>query len=192
MAHAAPLVSISATCSQDALLRPIAQPRRAANFSLDRGFDVGARHDGTTGFASPIIRLGQYVVELVDDERQLVRVIGEPRGMLDQKRGSGAIDRLETIAPHQRGNQARMGGFAGRRTIDVVLEVRKHFEMLGDIRIEGRQEVIEHPVAEQHHFDIERNWVGFKRDSAGEADKAAQIFDPDLTAGAACASTPSS
>ena len=53
--------------------------------------------------------------------------------------------------------------------------------MLSHVRIEGGHEVIEQPVAEQDHFDVERDRVGLKRHRAGQADEAPDILDPDLT-----------
>ena len=142
---------------EDAFLRAIAQPRRSADFLRDRRFNVGAGGDGAAGLAGPKIGFGQHVVELVDDQRQLVRVIGKPRRVLDQQRGTGAIDRLEIVPPRQRGDQARMCGLAGRRAVDIVLEVGEHLEVLGKIGIEGSQQVVQQPIAEQHHLDVERD-----------------------------------
>ena len=52
--------------------------------------------------------------------------------------------------------------------------------MLADFRIEGGEQVIKQPIAEQDHLEIERDRIGLERHRAGEADKPADILDPDL------------
>jgi len=100
--------------------------------------------------------------------------------MLDQQSGAGAINGLETMASRQSRDHARMRYFRRGRAIDVILKVGEHLEMLGDIGIEGRQEVIQQPVAEQDHLHIERDRIGFERDRAREPYETTQLFDPDL------------
>ena len=161
---------------KDALLRAIAQPRRAANPLLDRSFDVGAGYDVAAGLTGPKIGLGKHVIELVDDKRQLVGMIGQPGRVLDHQRGAGAIDRLKAMPPRQRRDHARVRGFRRRRPIDIILEIGEHLEMLGDIRVEGRQQVVQQPIAEQDHLHIERDRIGFERDGACQPDE----IDPGL------------
>ena len=107
-------------------------------------------------------------------------MVGKPRRMFEHEGDAVAVDRLQPVAPDDRRHQPRMDRLALRRAVDIVLEIGQHLEMLADIRIEGGQEVIEQPVAEQDHLDVERDGVGLERDRAGQADEAPDILDPDL------------
>ena len=143
-------------------------------------FNVGAAYRGAAGLAGPEISLGKHVVELIDNKRKLVGMIGQPGSVLDHQCGAGAIHRLETVPSRQRRNHARVRSFGRWRPIDIVLEIGEHLEMLGDIRIEGRQQVVQQPIAEQDNFHIQRNRVGFERNRAGQTDEPTKVFNPDL------------
>ncbi len=54
--------------------------------------------------------------------------------------------------------------------------------MLAEIRVQGGKQEIEQAVAEQHDFDPQRNGIGFERNRAGQAEKAADVLDGDLAA----------
>ena len=77
---------------KNVFLRAIAQSRRTANPMLDRKLNVGLRNDGAVGFAGPEIGLGQEIVELIDNQREFVGMIGQTGGMLDHECGAGAVD----------------------------------------------------------------------------------------------------
>jgi len=67
-----------------------------------------------------------------------------------------------------------------RRAVDIVLEIRQHLEVLADIRVERRQQVIEQPVAKQDDLDVERDWIGLQRHRVRDPDEPADVLDLDL------------
>ena len=144
----APLVSMSATSSRmlswaRSRSREDRRSFARSRFQRRRGISYC-----TAGLAGPEISLGKHVVKLIDNERQLVGMIGQPGSVLDHQRGAGAIHRSETVPPRQRRNHARVRSFARRRPIGIIFEIGEHLEMLGNIGIEGRQQVVQQPIAE--------------------------------------------
>ena len=73
-----------------------------------------------------------------------------------------------------------MDRFGRRRAVDIVLEIGENLEVLAHLGIERSQDVVENAVAEQDDLDIERDRIGLDRDRAGQAEKMADVLDPDL------------
>ena len=79
-----PLVSMSATSSRMLSCARSRSREERRILCVDCCFDVGARYHAAAGLPGPKIGLGKHVIELVDDQRELVGMIGQPGGVLDQ------------------------------------------------------------------------------------------------------------
>ena len=167
---------------EDRLLRAVAQSRGATHARLQRALDVGARHDVALGLARAEVRFDQRLAQVVDPQRQLARMGGEPRGVLDDARGRLRVERPEAVAARQRTHQPSEDRLVLRGARQVVLEIGENLEELAEVRVPGGEQEIEQAVAEQHDFHPQRNGVGLERNRAGQAEKAADVLDDDLAA----------
>ena len=165
---------------QNRFLRTIAQPRHAADLLVEGALDFGAADHRALGLAGPVVGFRQHVTDLIDQQRELAGVVGDPRGMLQQQRDAVARDRLEAVMRHDRRNQPSVQRLARGRAVDLVLEVGEHLEVLADLGIERHQQVVEQPTAEQNDLDVERDRVRLERHRAGQADETTDVLDPDL------------
>ena len=88
---------------------------------------------------------------------------------------SPALAAIEPISP-------RDHRLARRRTLDIVIEVGQHLEVLRGIRIGRGQQVVQHAVAEQHDLHVERDRIRLQRHRRGHAHEPRGVLDHDLLA----------
>ena len=55
--------------------------------------------------------------------------------------------------------------------VHLFLEVGRHLEQLGEIAVVLMQQVVQHPVAQQHHLDVQRDRLRLQRHGAEQAER---------------------
>jgi hypothetical protein len=116
----------------------LAQPRGALRSRVDRLLEILAGDHLARCPAGLKVCLRHEVAKMVDGKRELAGVIGQAGRVLGNQRDAISLDRPEPLALHDRGDQTRVNGLAGRRAVDVVLEIGEYLEEFGELRIERR------------------------------------------------------
>ena len=84
------------------------------------------------------------------------------------------------MATGQRGDQARILNRTFGRPVEFAFEIGIDLEQRQEIRVEFRQQVIDDPLADQDHLEVERDRFRFELHRAAQADQFGQRFDPYL------------
>jgi hypothetical protein len=113
---------------------------------------------------------------------EFVGIIGQPRGMFDSPADAAPIERTKLFLCGNASDQASQHRFARRGPTGLVIEIRQDLEVLSNIGIQRSQQMIEHPVAEQHHLHVQRDGIRFKRNSRCPPDEPGDILDRNFLA----------
>ncbi len=167
----------------DRALHALAQARGTPFLGVDRRLHVLAGHAFGALLAGVVVGLAQQVDQRARVRGHALAVAGEARGVLDDPGDPGAIERADLDAPRQGRDQPRIQGLVVRVTLDIVLEVGLDLEQLQELRVVGRQQVVQQPVAEQHDLDVERHGLGIERNRAHQRVDALQRLQLQLTRG---------
>ena len=161
-------------------LRAVAQPVGALDRFVDRAADVGRRRHLAARLARPVVGLAHDVGDAADLDRQLLPVAGQPRALLEDARDRRGIERLQAVRRRDRGHDPRIVAIVRLRAADRVVEIRLHLEQPGEVGIVLAEHVVQLPVADQHHLDVERDRLGIERLRRDQAGRLRRLLDPDL------------
>ena len=114
--------------------------------------------------ASPMICLTQNVPEHPVVGGQFALVRRQPTGMLNQPGYRASLQRAHVQGPGHGCNHSGIDFVAFIVTVQIVLEIRLHLEQVQEVRVVMGQQVIQHPVAKQHHLDRHRNRLRLQTD----------------------------
>jgi len=164
--------------ASDRLLDAVAEPGLPANLPLHRRDDV-SRLDGG-GVTGEKIRLAQHVGHSPHVCRHLLGIAGHLRGMVDRFHDRFPRERLQAFAAADRRDQPRVEhrGLVG--PLQFVFEIGGDLEQLREFRIVGREQVVEMPLPDQQHLNVERYGLRFQRDRGDEAERLRERLDRDL------------
>ncbi len=132
------------------------------------------------GGRGKVFRLLHQAAHRLGSRAEFPGIAGEARGVVDDARHRRGGQRAQGIAPTESGDQARVLRRAFWRPVDLAFEVGVDLEQRKEIRVEFRQQVIDDPLADQDHLDVERDRLGFELHRAAESDQLGQRFDPYL------------
>ena len=88
--------------------------------------NVLACNCGALGVGCPIVGFGQHIPDLINQQRELARVICEAGGVFQQERDAVAVDGFQVVTCDNGRDQPGMEGLALGRAVDLILEVGQY------------------------------------------------------------------
>ena len=125
-------------------------------------------------------RLVHEIGQRLDIGGKLARMAGETGGIFGKAGDGEGVKIRQALSAGRRGDEAReqhRGPIVAR---DHVVEIRDHLEMLAEFGVGISQEVIQHPLADQHHLKVAGNRFRLQQGRGGQAERAVDRLDPDF------------
>ncbi len=111
---------------------------------------------------------------------ELLRVAREAGATLDHAGGGLPVEWPQAVGSGHRGQLT--GEPVLRRSVAIrgVVEVGGDLEELGELRVELAQQVVDHPLANQHHLHVQRDRLRLQGYRLHQPERLLQRLDPDL------------
>ena len=109
-----------------------------------------------------MIGLAQQVGEVEHLHGQLLRVPRDAPAVLDRPRHGDAVERPKLVRAGHGGDNPRVQQIRVRIARHVVLEIGDYLEQPAELGIVSVQQIVDDPLADEHHFQVERNRLGLQ------------------------------
>ena len=128
----------------------------------------------------PVVGLAQQIDNRLHAGREFLRVAGDPGAFLDHPRHGVLIERPVFFLSGHGGDVARIELAVLGIAVHLFVEIRRHFEQLGKIPVILVEHVVEHPVADEDDFHIQRDRLRLERHRADETQRFPERLDTQL------------